>query len=494
MRFKSIFARIIFLHVIALVIVSIFMPLALYWFLRSAANDLHGQAMLDQADVLSRHLVLRADGSLALDLPASLHDLYSKAYGRYVYAVIDDGGQVLFSSLEDRAPIFPMKERASESTFQDTRTFRDTRGGREVISGVDLPKEIAGRQVRIQVGEDLAHGDVLIDDIVTDFFKRVAWVTLPILLLLLATDVVIFRRALRPLLQASQQAQSIDPAHTEVRLPVATMPNEIRHLVQAVNQALDRLEQGFRVQREFTADAAHELRTPLAVLRTRLDTLADKRTTEALRQDVEGMCRIVGQLLDIAESDTFIVAPAERADLHSVCVEVVESVARLAIAQDKQICLDAADEPVFVRGNPDMLYRAVRNLAENAIHHTPRGTTVELVVKPDRTVTVLDQGPGIHESEREFLFRRFWRRDRRRPGSAGLGLAIVRRIAEAHMAVITVENRATGGASFSLRFRPQALPPCDELSQTLFAREGSPIDPTDPHYTGHQTDVSTLPG
>src|SRR5215510_11299830 len=304
MRFKSIFARIIFLHVIALVIVSIFMPLVLYWFLRSAANDLHGLAMLEQADVVSTHLVLRTDGSLALDLPPSLQDLYSQAYRRYAYAVIDDRGQVLFSSLVDRAPVFPVNARASEITF------RDTRRGEEAISGVDLPREIAGRQVRIQVGEDLAHGDVLIDDIVTGFFKRVAWITLPILLLLLATDILIFRRALRPLLQASQQAQSIGPAHTDVRLPVAAMPNEIRDLVQAVNQALDRLEQGFRVQREFTADAAHELRTPLAVLRTRLDTLADKRTTEALRQDVEGMCRIVGQLLDIAESDTFIVGPA----------------------------------------------------------------------------------------------------------------------------------------------------------------------------------------
>jgi signal transduction histidine kinase len=446
MRFKSIFARIIFLHVIALVIVSIFMPLALFWFLRSAANDLHDQAMLEQADVVSRQLVSRTDGSLALELPPSLHDLYSHAYGRYAYAVVDDRGQVLFSSLEDHAPVFVVEARASEATF------RDTRRGNEVISGVDLPKEIAGRQIWIQVGENLAHRDVLIDDIVTDFFKRVAWITLPILLLLLATDILIFRRALRPLLEASQQAQSIGPARTDVRLPVATMPNEIRHLVQAVNQALDRLEQGFRVQREFTADAAHELRTPLAVLRTRLDTLADKRTTEALRQDVEGMCRIVGQLLDIAESDTFVVGPAEEADLHSVCAEVVESVAPLAIAQDKEICLDAADEPVLVRGNPDMLYRAVRNLAENAIHHTPQGTTVELVVEPDGTVTVLDQGPGIQETEREFLFRRFWRRDRRRPGSAGLGLSIVRRIAEAHMAIITVENRAAGGASFSLRF------------------------------------------
>jgi signal transduction histidine kinase len=272
------------------------------------------------------------------------------------------------------------------------------------------------------------------------------------LLLLLAIDIVIFRRALWPLLQASHQAKNISPARTDVRLPVDPIPTEIRPLVSAVNQALDRLEEGFRAQREFTADAAHELRTPIAVLRTRLDTLADQKTTEALRQDVEGMCRVVGQLLDVAESDTFVVAPAERADLHVVCAEVVESVAPLAIAQGKEISLDAAEEPVWVNGNADMLYRAVRNLVENAVRHTREGTAVELVVKADGTVTVLDRGPGIRDDDREFLFRRFWRRDRRRAGSAGLGLSIVRRIAEAHMATITVENRKSGGASFSLRF------------------------------------------
>jgi len=226
--------------------------------------------------------------------------------------------------------------------------------------------------------------------------------------------------------------------------------------VQAVNQALDRLEQGFRVQREFTADAAHELRTPLAVLRTRLDTLADQRTAEMLRHDVDGMCRIVGQLIDIAESDTYIVAPSDRAELNSVCAEVVQLVAPLAISEGKEICLDAPDEPVWVKGNPDMMYRAVRNLVENAIRHTPRGTVVELLVRSDGSIRVLDQGPGIDENEREFLFRRFWRHDRRQAGSAGLGLAIVRRVADAHMASITVENRDAGGASFSLRFQRAA--------------------------------------
>jgi signal transduction histidine kinase len=446
MRFKSISARIIFLHVIAVVFVSIFMPLALFWLLSAETNRLHDRAMREQADAIAHHLVLGTEGDWALNLPPSLRDLYSKAYGRYAYSIVNETGHVLFSSLDENHPIFPSDAHSSELTFLETRRGEDT------ISGASVPKEVGDRMLWVQVAENLAHRDVLTDDIVADFFKRVGWITLPMLLLLLAIDIVIFRRALLPLLQASDQAREISPARIDVRLPVDFIPTEIRPLVSAVNEALDRLEQGFRVQRAFTADAAHELRTPLAVLRTRLDTLVDQRTSGALRQDVEAMCRVVGQLLDVAESDTFVVAQSERADLHAVCAEVAESVAPLAIAQGKEISVDAADEPVWVNGNADMLYRAVRNLVENALRHTPEGTAVEVAVKANRSVTVLDQGPGIHDDDREFLFRRFWRRDRRGAGSAGLGLSIVRRIAEAHMASIIVENRKTGGASFSLRF------------------------------------------
>src|SRR5207237_5715744 len=141
------------------------------------------------------------------------------------------------------------------------------------------------------------------------------------LLFLLAIDIVIFRRALRPLLKASEMAKKINPTRTDIRLPPEEIPKEILPLVEAVNQALDRLEQGFRVQREFTADAAHELRTPLAILRTRIDTLADQKVSKVLREDIEGMSRIVSQLLDIAELDTLVVDPLEQADLHAVCAE-----------------------------------------------------------------------------------------------------------------------------------------------------------------------------
>ncbi len=446
MRFKSIFARIIFLHVIAVVIVSIFMPLALYWLLSAETDKLHERAMREQADAIAHHLVLRADGSWGLVLPPALQDLYSKAYGRYAYAIIDETGRVLFSSLTEPSPIFPSDPRSSGLVVLDVRH------GEDLISGTSVPKQIGDRTVWIQVAENLAHRDVLTDDIVADFFKRVGWITLPILLLLLAIDIAIFRRALRPLLQASEQAQNISPTRTDVRLPIEAIPNEIRPLVSAVNRALDRLEQGFRAQREFTADAAHELRTPLAILRTRLDTFADQRLTGELRQDIEGMGRVVGQLLDIAELDTLVIDPSERADLQSVCADVAVFIGPLALAKGKDIALEGANGSVWVKGNSDMLHRAIRNLAENAIHHTAEGTTVELVVEQDGTVSVLDCGPGIRDGEREFLFRRFWRRDRRRAGGAGLGLAIVQRIAEVHGASVTVENRATGGARFSLRF------------------------------------------
>jgi signal transduction histidine kinase len=444
--FKSIFARIIFLHVVALVITAIFMPLVLYWFFKWAANDLHDQAMREQADLVAHYLVLRPDGSWTLDLPPALRDVYSQAVGRYAYAVLDDSGRVLFSSLKDRSPIFSADPRSSDVAYLETRH------GNAVISGVSLEKEVDGRKVWVQVGENLAHRDAIIDDIVADFFKRVGWITLPILLCLLAIDIVIFRRVLRPLVNASEMAKKINPTRTDVRLPPEEIPKEILPLVQAVNQALDRLEAGFRVQREFTADAAHELRTPLTILRSRVDTLADRGIAKALHQDIDGMARIVGQLLDIAELESFSIDPQEKADLRAICAEVAGFAAPLALAKGKNIALSGSDASVWVKGNPEMLWRAIRNLVENAINYSLPGTTVEIVVENSGMVRVLDEGPGIKEDERELIFQRFWRRDRRRTGSAGLGLSIVQRIADTHAATVSVENRPMGGAKFSLSF------------------------------------------
>jgi signal transduction histidine kinase len=320
------------------------------------------------------------------------------------------------------------------------------------IFGISVPVELGGDKYWIQVSQDLAHRDVLIDDIVADFFTRVGWVTAPILLVLLAIDVVIIRRAMRPVVAASARAERIGPQRTDLRLPETGMPREVLPLVHAVNQALDRLEEGFRVQREFTADAAHELRTPLTILRTQIDMIADRELSRSLRNDVVAMSRLVNQLLEMAELDTFEIGTDEIADLVAVSRDVAGFLAPLALAENKGLEVAGAPDPVLVQGNADMLARAVRNLVENALAHTPPDTTVEVLVAPNGAISVSDRGPGVPVADREQIFRRFWRRDRRRQGSAGLGLSIVARIADLHSATVSVTDRAGGGATFTIAF------------------------------------------
>lgn len=435
LTFKSLISRIVFLHILAVAVVAIFLPLVLFWLLNSEIDQLHRDAMRAQAEVLAERIVAQPDGTLTFNLPDSLKGLYSDAYGRYQFDIRDAEGRLLFSS-HRRSAAAAGALRSSES-----------------ISGAAVIRDIDGRTVRIRVAEDLAHRDVIIDDIVSNFFRRVGWITIPILLILLAADIIIFRRAVAPLWRASEEASNIGPARTHIRLPTEQIPREILPLVTAVNQALDRLEDGFRVQRQFTADAAHQLRTPLTILRTRIEMLDDRAARRALHADIEVMSRLVTQLLEIAELDTLVLEPGETADLRAVCAEVVASIAPLAIAQHKDIALRGADAAVEIHGNSEMLQRAIFNLAENAIKFTARDTTVDVEVGEDGSVRVRDCGPGIAEAESELIFQRFWRADRRRSDGAGLGLSIVRAVAEDHAATVAVENLPGGGAEFTLRFR-----------------------------------------
>jgi signal transduction histidine kinase len=435
-RFKSLTSRVVLLHILAVAVVAIFLPLVLFWLLTSEVNHLHGDAMRDQAQALGERLALKPDGTMTLNLPDSLRDLYSEAYGRYQYDILDHSGRVLFSSHKNGEPIVSPNGSPPGA-----------------IAGASVGKDIGGQTVRIQVAEDLAHRDVIIDDIIANFFRRVGWITIPILMILLAIDIVIFRRAVAPLLRASEEAKGIGPARTDIRLPTRQIPSEILPLVTAVNQALDRLEDGFRVQRQFTADAAHQLRTPLAILQTRIETLGDRAGTMELHADIESMSRIVRQLLEIAELDMVVLDPSETADLRAVCAEVVGSIAPYALAGKKEIALRGTNDPVCIRGNAEMLQRAIFNLAENAIKYTARDTAVDVEVRDDGSVRVRDCGPGIPPGEHGLIFQRFWRGDRRRTDGAGLGLSIVREVVEDHAATVAVENLADGGAQFTLCFQ-----------------------------------------
>src|SRR5262249_7898826 len=246
----------------------------------------------------------------------------------------------------------------------------------------------------------------------------------------------------------------------ERRLPVAGLPRELAPLVGAINAALDRLDEGFRAQRDFTADAAHQLRTPLAILAAHLDTMGDRAMAASLREDVARLSRLVGQRLLVWEREALPRKPEERADLSALAVEVAAVLGPLAFARRRDIAVLGAESPVVVHGNSDALHQALRNLVENGLAHTAEGTAVEISVRADPPrLTVRDHGPGIAAADREKLFQRFWRADRSNSRRAGLGLAIVQRIAAAHGAEAAVADAPGGGACFVIAFPAAVEPP-----------------------------------
>ena len=230
LRFKSIISRIVFLHIVAILIASIPMSLALSWLLNYATNNIHNRAMQEQAIAVGEHLSVSPDGGLELHLPSDLLGLYSQAYGRYSYAVVDERGRALFSSLQDHGALFAADSRSGAIEYLQQQR------GDATVSGASVCKTIGKLTVWIQAGEDLTNRDVLIDDIVADFYKNVGWITLPILLVLMIADIAIFRRALQPLHEASEIAEGIGPARPGVRLPTDELPGEVRPLVSALNQ------------------------------------------------------------------------------------------------------------------------------------------------------------------------------------------------------------------------------------------------------------------
>ncbi len=260
---------------------------------------------------------------------------------------------------------------------------------------------------------------------------------------------VVMRRAIAPLRRASVRAAAIGPHSLGVRLPVEGMPVEVLPLIESMNGALDRLDRALEAQRRFTADAAHELLTPLAVLTANRDTIEDKKQVRELRADVDTMSDIVTQLLELAELDALTPAEVEPANLRDICLEIVSMSAPLAYRQGKAIELTGTEQAVMVRCGDKAVAKALRNLVENAIAYTPEGTAVEVDVRDDAVIRVSDHGPGVPFAERQLIFQRFWRGTKRdRPG-AGLGLSIARRVVDSCEGTIEVGDTPGGGAMFT---------------------------------------------
>jgi signal transduction histidine kinase len=415
----------------------------------SEAADNFGLEMLRyRTDELAQHLARAQGGRATLNLPPNLARIYGDKQGTNLYAIRTASGQILASGKEiaDQFAHWQVERTPHNFRLEEFGPRQDDYYGLAVIE--DSP--IGPVAVAVAHSSD---ADAIAVAMLKFFARRIAWMIPIFALVTLLIGAWSIRAGLRPVAAISRRAEEIDPGSGEVRLPTEGLPSELLPLVRAVNSAFDRLQEGFAVQRRFTANAAHELRTPLTMLTAGLDEIADGPSVAKLRADVARMNRLVAQLLRVARLDAIPVDVSARVDLGAIAAQVVEYLAPWAIAQQKAIGLDNPGLPVFVTGNAEEMSDAIRNIVENAVLHTPPGTEVSVSVSPEGAVTVNDWGPGIPADDRSHVFRRFWRGKATATPGAGLGLSIVAEIVRLHGGVVKIADAPGGGASFKLQFR-----------------------------------------
>ncbi len=244
-------------------------------------------------------------------------------------------------------------------------------------------------------------------------------------------------------------------------LPLVEVQHELGPLVRSLNHFTERLRRQFERQGQFIADAAHELRTPLAALKARLElglraSDADtwRSTLETAAQGTDRLTHLANQLLSMARVENGARAIAEggaqRLDLSQLARELGMAMAPLAHARGVALALEA-DDPVWLRGEPTLLNELLSNLVDNALAHTPAGGNVILRVSAPAVLEVEDDGPGIPLEERDRVFERFYRRNQQGLGS-GLGLAIVGEICRAHLAQISLHDGEPCGLKVRVSF------------------------------------------
>lgn len=411
-----------------------------------AMRGLEQQSLLHRAQTIAYHLSWQADAGWRVNLPRDVAAAFSPHYGRAVYAVVDKAsGELVAGNVEHPLSL-------DMETGGQPRGFTLRRDGRE-WHGLSLGTRIDGRPVSIQVAEDLEHPDVLLDDASAGFLRDVGWVVLPVFLALGLATVWMLRWIKQPMLRLSADASRMSLQVPGERLDESAVPSELLPLVRSMNTALDRIEAGQAEQRGFVADAAHELRTPLAVLQARIDLIRDRAVAESLEKDLAVLDRLIAQLLAIAALDAPGLRPDSRLDLRQLAADLVGLVRPLAARRQVAIELRQGTAPMLVLAEEEALSQAIVNLLENAQGHAPPGSKVVVTVEEDGALLVEDAGPGIPEHERQLVFRRFWRTRRRtlpRRSGAGLGLAIVKRAAELHGGSVSVGESELGGAAFRL--------------------------------------------
>ncbi|MFA6903422.1 MAG: ATP-binding protein, partial [Gallionellaceae bacterium] len=416
--------------------------IALVWLGATAFTYLDAREEFDE--VLDAHLAQAA----ALLLVQTTHDLdeleteqvpmLHKYSRRVAFQVWEEGQRLVLHSAN--APQQPLAE--IENGFSD-RTLDGKRW--RVFSSRDE----SGTYL-IHVAESADVRDELAADIAGNLLRPLLF-SLPLLAILLWVAVA---RGLQPLATLAREVERREPENLAA-LDTSAAPREVLPLIERLNRLFARIAVSLQKERSFTADAAHELRTPIAAIKAQTQ-VARMAASEAERRHAldnallgcDRASRLITQLLTLARVDTLDRSAMEACQLKDIAAETIADLAPSALEKGVQLeLLAAAEADATVPGNPELLRVLLRNLLDNTILHTHGGTTVQVNISREQKMfclSVSDNGPGIPEAERSKVLDRFYRPLGTQASGSGLGLSIVKRIAEVHNATLQILAMSEG--------------------------------------------------
>ncbi len=398
------------------------------------------------------HLLFGADTGSALDVPLLIDDrqywlkVYDQESGRLLYTSSlakqieipepAPESSATVSLIVPRGKIDVGQDSQSEATFR-MNTFRESYNGKTFLVCAGRPME--------QLEEEL-----------TDIFIGVGAGLAVSVLLLLVTSYFVAGLILKPIRAMNDQARDISEKHLDRRIPVSSERDEFNTLARTLNQVFDRLQHAFLQQKRLLADASHELKTPLTMIRLSVDELQSAWDGDPGALHREGLTRMTGQvlrmerlvknLLDLSSLEIEESTAKEPVDISGVLDSLVADYRFLADTRTIQIDVRLAQQ-LPVQGNREKLIRAFSNILDNAIKYNVDGGRVEVIADHsgrDITITVSNTGPGVAEEEIPKVFDQFYRVEESRSvryGGSGLGLAIVKRIIDLHGGSVRFESR-----------------------------------------------------
>ncbi|WP_213877232.1 sensor histidine kinase [Pseudomonas sp. dw_358] len=454
-RAESLRWRLLCSLAVLLVVLMLASGLSAYWNGREAADTAYDRTLLASARTLAARLSPH-EASLSVEVPWLALDTFAyDSAGRIYYQINDIQGRPV-SGYEDLPP--PPADAPRTDDYPALARFYSARYRGQDVRVVSLLKAISDPQmngmVEIRVAETDEARVRMARSLMSDTLFRLG--LLGVGALLLVWHMV--SAALRPLERLRMAVEARQPDDLRP-LPAIDVQQELRPLARALDHFTARLRQQFKRQAQFVAEAAHELRTPLAALKARLElglrAPAPEEWRLALQAAAHSTDRLVGlanQLLSLARIENGARAMtdggAQPVDLAQLARELGLSMAALAHGRGVALALEA-EQPVWLRGDPTLLYELLSNLVDNALAHTPSGGSVILRVSWPAVLEVEDDGPGIPTEERERVFERFYRCGTQ---GTGLGLAIVGEICRAHRAQVSLHEGGKGGLRVRVAF------------------------------------------